>query len=73
MRNNKIFSCRDIGLLYNINSPNHLRYNFVHTAFCVPPQQYFLVETIFNCNGIEQLISIFSIFIVAANSVLLLV
>ena len=27
----------DIGLQYNLNSPNHLVYNSVHTAFCVPP------------------------------------
>ena len=30
---------RDIGLLYNINSPNHLPYNSVYTAFCVAPQR----------------------------------
>ena len=23
---------------YNINSPNHLPYNSVRTAFCMPPQ-----------------------------------
>ena len=31
---------RNIGLLYNTNSPNHLPYNSLHTAFCVPPLYY---------------------------------
>ena len=30
---------RDIGILYNTNAPNHLPYNSVHTACCVPPQR----------------------------------
>ena len=29
---------------YNINSPNHLPCNSVHTAFCVPQKWFFIFD-----------------------------